>query len=347
MAAVDSEKLNRVLSENGYVYIKKLGDGAFSSVFLCESVQYHHLFAIKQVSKQKLAQQEINSLISLIHPYIVKLYSTFHDEDNQYLVMEYCQNGTLKNKNSVEYERFVHYAKEILEVLEYCHSQKIAHRDIKPENIFVDQYDNIKLGDFGLSNKFDVDESAHNKCGSLIYCSPEILNKTDFDPFKADIWSLGITFFYLVTGKLPYPDCTAKKLKDIIIYGQIDFDSYNIVPPIQFLIMKMTSKNPNTRPSAHHLLQLPIFTPNHQTKIRKSISISTFHSKSGSILTQKSLLCCGNSSDTFLNTNFSDTLSSDCNHSDEQSNKTPKKILKIHSFYQINQNQHKHFVKFD
>lgn len=132
--------------------------------------------------------------------------------------MEFCSGGNLKNKG-------------LLQVLGYFHSQKIAHRDIKPENIFIDSYNHVKLGDFGLSNKFSEDESAHLKWGSLMFFSPEILAKTNYDPFKSDIYSLSITFFYLATEKYPFSSSTSKKLKELIIYGQIDL---NIDPKMHF-----------------------------------------------------------------------------------------------------------------
>lgn len=121
--------------------------------------------------------------------------------------------------------------KGLLQVLGYFHSQKIAHRDIKPENIVIDSYNHVKLGNFGLYNKLSEDESAHLKWGSLMFFSPEILAKTNYDPFKSDIYSLGITFFYLATGKYPFSSSTSKKLKELLIYGQIDL---NIDPKIHY-----------------------------------------------------------------------------------------------------------------
>lgn len=78
------------LSKYGYEYIDFHGSGYFSNVFLCANKQYQNNFAIKQLEKDKLADDEINALISLIHPSIIKLYSTFSDADYQYLGMEYC-----------------------------------------------------------------------------------------------------------------------------------------------------------------------------------------------------------------------------------------------------------------
>ena len=265
----DIEYIKEVFYRNGFKYVDLIGEGSFATVYLCHCLKYNNLFAIKRVLKHKLADQEINSLVSLIHPYILKLYSTFSDENHHYLVLEYCHNGTLKQKCNLDYSKFVFYAKQILEVLDYCHSQNIAHRDIKPDNIFIDQYNHIKLGDFGLSDHFQAEKSTNQKCGSLIFCSPEMFEMTHYDPFKADIWALGITFFYMVTGRYPYPTCTNEELRLLISTSQINFSRYNIDPSIQSLIMKMTSKNVLFRPSASKLLKFPIFTPKVQSKFSK------------------------------------------------------------------------------
>lgn len=148
----DIEEIKQTLYENGYIYVDIIGSGSFSEVYLCQNEKYNHFFAIKRVIKtEKVAEHEIEALISLIHPYIVKLYQTFTDQKSYYLVMEYCPKGTIKELKKMNRENFIFYAKQLVEVLNYCHSQKIAHRDIKPENIFIDNYNNIKLGDFGFA----------------------------------------------------------------------------------------------------------------------------------------------------------------------------------------------------
>lgn len=266
------EQTKQTLSNNGYEYIDFLGSGAFSSVFLCRSKQYNDQFAVKQVAKEKLSHHEVNSLISLIHPYIIKLYVTFSDENHQYLVMEYCPKGTITQLKCLDHEKFVFYSKQLLEVLEYCHSQNIAHRDIKPENIFLDQYDHVKLADFGLSSRFQDQQLSNMKCGSLMFSAPEILSNYEFDPFKADIWALGITFYMMVTGHYPFENKKKQNLRDLIANNQIEFPSTKIDPQIQYLIRKMTTKNPLFRPTASQLLKFPLYQQQ-IGKINKSISL--------------------------------------------------------------------------
>lgn len=113
-----------------------------------------------------------------------------------------------------------------MEVLEYFHSQNIAHRDIKPENFFLNQYNHIKLEDFGLSSKFQDQQLPNMKCGSLTFFSPEILSNSEFDPFKADILALGISFYFMVTGHFPYENRNNQNLRDMIVNSQIRFNSW-------------------------------------------------------------------------------------------------------------------------
>lgn len=268
----DKEHIKEILSNHGYEYLKDIGKGSFSNVMLCKSKQYNHLFAVKRVLKKNLAKNEIQALISLIHAYIVKLYVTFDDEEYHYLVMEYCPNGSLREKGCLNYDKFVFYARQLLEVLDYCHSQKIVHRDIKPDNVFLDEYQLVKLGDFGFADKFSKQQSSIEKCGSLMYAAPEMLNIMPFDPFKTDIWALGITFFYMATGQFPFPNCPPEDLRQLISLGQLDYSNVEMDPKVKSLIMKMTSINPLFRPPANKLLKMPIFAQKLPPKSTKKIS---------------------------------------------------------------------------
>lgn len=312
------EKTKQTLSNNGYEYINFLGSGSFSSVFLCRSKIYNNEFAVKQISKSKLIQTEIESLISLIHPYIIKLYVTFSDENHQYLVMEYCPKGTIKQLRNLDFDKFVYYSKQLLEVLEYCHSQNIAHRDIKPENIFLDNYDHVKLADFGLSSRFDDSQLSRMKCGSLMFSAPEILSNYEFDPFKADVWALGITFYMMVTGRYPFGNLKKQNLQDSIVNNQLTFNNVKIDSQIQYLIRKMTTKNPLFRPSAKDLLKFPIF----EAKVGK-FNKSIFQMYNFGFKRRNS--CCHQS--TFNNS--TDSQSEDCNNNDVNEQKIDEQVKKV------------------
>ena len=272
---IEIEEFQETLSQHGYEYERFLGKGSFSNVFLCKSTKYNQRFAIKRAIKKKIIDYEYNTMISLNHPNIIKLYDAFEDENAHYLVMEYCPNGTIRQKGKLSYEEFVHYAKQVLEAISYCHSQNVAHRDIKPDNIFLDQYDQIKLADFGFAKQFEFDSKSEEKCGSLRFMAPEMLICQSICPFKADIWALGITFFFMATGSFPFQSKTKDELKQLIFLGQLDFDEYHMNHKIRYLISKMAAKNINLRAEPESLLKLPLFRKKEKKKYRRSLNIKS------------------------------------------------------------------------
>ena len=262
MIEQEIEEIKRTICQHGYEYKKFLGKGSYSSVVLCESKKYEKEFAVKRAIKQEIYIYEFSTLISLSHPNIISLYDSFEDENFSYFIMDYCSNGTFRQKVKLSYENFINYSKQMLEALAYCHSNKVAHRDIKPDNIFLDQYDQVKLGDFGLSKQFNSNLKSTEKCGSMAFKAPEMFLCQEICPFKADIWALGITFFFMATGECPFKSISREKLKQSIIFGDLDYGEHKVDSRIKFLISKMTQKNPESRPTAEKLLELPMFNPN-------------------------------------------------------------------------------------
>lgn len=260
MFEYEIDDIKTAVSNHGYEYVKFLGSGPFSTVVLCSCKETNQHVAVKRSIKRNISTYECDALASLNHTNIIKLYDSFSDDDFQYIVMEYCPNGTIRQKINLSYGVFIYYAKQILEALLYCHSNQIAHRDIKPDNIFIDEYNHIKLADFGFAKQFGDETKSSEKCGSLNFLAPEIIQFQENCPFKADIWALGITFFFMLTGTYPFKGKSRKEIRQSIVYSEIDFSQYNIDPKLRFLISKMTTKKPKLRPTVDKLLSLPIFS---------------------------------------------------------------------------------------
>jgi calcium-dependent protein kinase len=157
---------------------------------------------------------EINIMIKMDHPNIIKLYEVFEDNRYIHLIMEMCTGGELfdrileritKKKLYTEREAASIF-KQVMSAICYCHGQNICHRDLKPENLLLNTPEedaSIKVIDFGLSKIFsDQNHKMTTKVGTAYYVSPEVL-AGDYDE-KCDVWSAGVILYILLTGEPPF-----------------------------------------------------------------------------------------------------------------------------------------------
>lgn len=147
---------------------------------------------------------EIRLQKTIQHPHIAKLYQYFTDDENIYIVLEYCKNGNLaeymrQNQRLLESEA-IYYFLQTAFALEYLHTNQIIHRDLKLENLLLDSNGNVKLTDFGWSVLIAAD-TRQTYCGTIDYMAPEMVAGQQYD-FKVDIWSLGVLLYELTQGNL-------------------------------------------------------------------------------------------------------------------------------------------------
>ena len=240
----DEKTLRDILEKNGFILKCPLSDKYFPSCFLVYSNFYKQDFACKIVEKKNLFENEISSLSVLYHSNIVKLFSYFEEDSKYYLILEYCHFGNLRKfirqKVRPKPSQILKYIQDLTEAIYYCHSNKIAHLDIKPSNILIDKYDRMKLADFGISGYFP-DNVCTNYIGTYDFMAPEIKLNQPFDPFKADVWSFGVTIYYLTFGMLPLH--TKKDGEDRILFPVCSF------PIINKIIQKTLLYDPKQRVS--------------------------------------------------------------------------------------------------
>ncbi|OHT06357.1 hypothetical protein TRFO_05537 [Tritrichomonas foetus] len=201
---------------------------------------------------------ELKALVQLNHPNIIRVYDVINTSEAQYLFLEYCSKGTMKDMcvNGLSKKNFVHYAIPILQALDACHQNSIAHRDIKPENILLDEYERPKLADFGLSSMNNIENQS--LAGSLPYMAPELIQNKVYDPIKADIWSLGITFFYMLCGRTPWLVKNTSAIKELIKKGEIYYPD-NIDHELRVFLNSILQFSPQMRPSCSEILQNCLF----------------------------------------------------------------------------------------
>ncbi|OHT07676.1 CAMK family protein kinase [Tritrichomonas foetus] len=196
-----------------YRVLKTIGHGTFSEVVL--AANKGELYAIKTIDRKTITdsneaafENEIRIHQKMRHQNITELIDLLVDENNYYLVLEYCSRGDLATflvQNRACNEATVkEIARQVLSALEYIHSHNISHRDIKPENLLIDSLFNIKITDFGLSDFFGEDCLMSRSCGSVLFASPECLSYEPYNGKTTDLWSLGVTLFTLLTGSTPW-----------------------------------------------------------------------------------------------------------------------------------------------
>jgi tRNA A-37 threonylcarbamoyl transferase component Bud32 len=196
-------------------FTKIIGSGAFGDVYLVKNIMDGKLFAIKQLSREKvkengidteLVYREINTHFKLIHNNIARLFDYYEDKKAYYLIMEYVDNGTLFNKiqkvNGLPEEKALKYFVQVSSAIFFLHENQFIHRDIKPENCLIDKNDNVKLCDFGWTVEISKGERI-TFCGTYEYMAPEIIKEVPYN-HMIDVWSLGVLLYELIHSFSPF-----------------------------------------------------------------------------------------------------------------------------------------------
>lgn len=222
---------------------KPLGKGGFGEVWKVRNKITNKLFAIKLISKSKVIKdnmvdqinREIEIMYKIDHPYIIKLYNHYEDDDYLYLIMELASKGQLysllKRAKKLDEKTVVQFMKEIISSVQYLHSfdPPIIHRDIKLENILLDHDNKAKLGDFGWSNFLETEKTRDTYAGTPEYLAPEMVMKTGHDT-GVDIWALGVLIFEMLTGRTPFLGSDVNTLYSDIKNVKIKWtDDFNIL----------------------------------------------------------------------------------------------------------------------
>lgn len=197
-----------------------LGRGASGQVYRALNFLTGETVAIKSVSLHSLApsslpdiMSEIDLLKNLNHPNIVKYKGFARDKENLFIVLEYCENGSLqsilKKFGKFPESLVAVYISQVLEGLIYLHEQGVIHRDIKGANILTNKDGSVKLADFGVSSRATgptTGEGNDNEVvGSPYWMAPEVIEQSGAST-ASDIWSVGCVVVELLEGKPPYGD---------------------------------------------------------------------------------------------------------------------------------------------
>ncbi|XP_058753076.1 CBL-interacting serine/threonine-protein kinase 14-like [Vicia villosa] len=266
-------------STNGVVLFEKyeigklLGVGASAKVHHATNVETGKSVAVKVMNKKKLVnggfspniEREISILSRLHHPNIVNLFEVLASKTKIYFIIELASAGELfeevakRDKLTEEHAR--KYFRQLISAVKHCHSHGVYHRDLKLDNLLLDENDNLKVTDFGLSavkNQIRPDGLLHTVCGTPSYVAPEILAKKGYNGAKADVWSCGVVLFAITAGYLPFNDYNITVLYRKIYRGQFRFPKW-FSCDLKNLLSRLLDTNPETRISVDEILQDPWF----------------------------------------------------------------------------------------
>ena len=255
-----------------------LGRGAFGSVYRALNWSNGETVAVKQVRLADLPKAELNTIMqeiqllkNLQHPNIVKYIDSTRDTENLYIILEYCENGSLhticKNFGKFPENLVSLYTTQVLRGLLFLHEQGVIHRDIKGANILTTKEGLVKLADFGVATK-QQGLAEGSVVGTPYWMAPEVIELSGATT-ASDIWSLGCTVIELLDGKPPY-----HKLAPMPALFRIVNDDHPPLPEgasplVRDFLMQCFQKDPNLRVSAKKLLKHPWIVSTKKAEAKK------------------------------------------------------------------------------
>ena len=251
------QKLN-----NRYAITSLIGEGAMGEVYLATDDQTGQQLAVKILSRQlstrpealERFRREAETLRQLDHPNIVKFVDAFEHEGQFVIVMEYLPGGSLQDVIKVgplPIDRAHAITLELCDALTRSHQLNIIHRDIKPDNVLLDQKRTPKLADFGVARLEEGTRMTRTgtQVGTPYYMAPEAWEGKPLDA-QADIWSLGVMFFEMLTGKVPFGgDTGAAVMNKVLTAPQPDLKKIreDTPPGLVRIVSRMLTRDKQRR----------------------------------------------------------------------------------------------------
>ena len=253
-----------------FILGEKLGQGTFGIVVLAKHQITGEKVAIKILDKEKIIQEadktrierEIKILKNLRHNNIVHLYDIKETSNSLYIIMEYIQGKELfdyiVSKKRLSEIEACNFYQQIISGIEYLGKIRVVHRDIKPENLLLDNKNNIKIVDFGLSNIYPNNELLQTACGGPCYAAPEMINGELYKGLGADIWSSGIVLYAMLCGYLPFEDGDNEILYKKITDGKFKTPKY-LSENCKDILHKILNVDPKKRYTIKQIKKHPWF----------------------------------------------------------------------------------------
>ena len=246
---MDEDYKNGDVLDEKYLLVRKLGEGAFGYVYLAQDILLEeHYVALKclkidEETREQFFIKEMDFLSTLADPHVVGFYHHFRDENNLFLVMEYCPGGSLRQflqrEDKIGIEKATGWVIKLCSTLNSVHDHGIVHHDLKPENILFSRDGTLKIADFGVAN---------TRAGTPSYMCPELflpaenVSRTDG---RVDIYALGVTLLELVTGQNPFFHLSEGDLLNAKV--RLDFVTAELPEWLKEIIIKALHPKPELR----------------------------------------------------------------------------------------------------
>jgi serine/threonine-protein kinase len=261
-----SQKKKKTVQLGDFKLKKKLGQGGMGEVYLANQVSLDRLVALKILSKEMAKKagfverfvREARAMARIDHPNAVKIYAAESDKGLYYVAIEYVDGKSMQDwidkLKKLEIGDAIHVIQCCADALRAAHDLNLIHRDIKPDNILVTKKGVVKVSDFGLAKALDDEDMSMTQSGTglgtPLYMPPEQARDAKNVDHRTDIYALGCTFYYFLTGQLPFLGDTVLKL--IIAKEKGQYESIRKLNPavpekLEMMVEKMIQKDPKYR----------------------------------------------------------------------------------------------------
>ncbi|XP_053422295.1 serine/threonine-protein kinase 32A isoform X2 [Nycticebus coucang] len=222
---------NEDVNFDHFEILRAIGKGSFGKVCIVQKNDTKKMYAMKYMNKQKCVERnevrnvfkELQIMQGLEHPFLVNLWYSFQDEEDMFMVVDLLLGGDLR----YHLQQNVHFQEDTVKLficelamaLDYLQSQRVIHRDMKPDNILLDEHGHVHITDFNIAAVLPREMHITTVAGTKPYMAPEMFNsrKEGGYSFAVDWWSLGVTAYELLRGRLlePNPDQRFSQLSDV------------------------------------------------------------------------------------------------------------------------------------
>lgn len=245
------------LHRRGYILDggNTLGSGAYAKVKVGTALKMNTQVAIKIVNKlstpkevvERFLPREIETMKAVDNEHIVKLHEVIETPETIFFIMELADRGDLLdfiNERKYLSERLARgFFSDLVKGIDHCHTRGVVHRDLKCENLLLDSHMRLKISDFGFARKYNGNLKTF--CGSFAYAAPEVILGNPYNGPLADIWSMGVILYAMVTGRLPFKDTSTSVLMADIAAG-VKFSSRH-TEKLRSIVVKILTFLPHDR----------------------------------------------------------------------------------------------------